>query len=65
MVSHNESLAQYIIKNEISQLLSKFKHESDIHEHKKYKFEITDEKGLSSLLVLIELSNNVVLLFEV
>ena len=32
---HNECLAEHIIKNKISPLLLKYKHESDIYEHKK------------------------------
>ena len=43
IISCNESLAKYIIKNEISQLLSKYNIENDIHGHKKQHFETTDE----------------------
>ena len=32
----NELLAEHTIKNEVSQLLSKYKHVNDIHEHRKH-----------------------------
>ena len=35
IISLNKLLAEYTIKSEISQLLFKYKHENDIHEHKK------------------------------
>ena len=35
IINHNEFLAEDNIKNEIIKLLSKYKHENDIHEHEK------------------------------
>ena len=35
MIKHNKLLAEHTIKNEISQLLFKYKHGNDIHEHSK------------------------------
>ena len=35
IIKSNESLAQYKIKNEIEQLLSKYEHGKDINEHGK------------------------------
>ena len=35
MINSNESLAQNKIKNETEQLLSKYKHGNNIHEHRK------------------------------
>ena len=35
IIKSNESLAENEIKNEIEQLLLKFKHTNDIHEHEK------------------------------
>ena len=35
IVKSNESLAENEIKNDIEQLLLKFKHTNDIHEHEK------------------------------
>ena len=34
---HNELLAEHTIKNEISQLIAKYKHGSNIHEHENSK----------------------------
>ena len=31
-IKHNELLAEHTIKNKVRQLLSKYKHENDIHE---------------------------------
>ena len=39
MIKSNESLAESKIKNEIEQLLLKYKHESNIHDHRKQKNE--------------------------
>ena len=39
IIKINESLAKNKIKNEIEQLLSKFKHGNDIHEHGKQQNE--------------------------
>ena len=36
-IKSNEPLAQNKIKNEIEQLLLKYKHENDIHEHGKHQ----------------------------
>ena len=36
IIKHNEFLAEHISKNEISQLLPKYKHGSDIREHGKH-----------------------------
>ena len=35
MIRNNEFLVKQRIKNEIERLLSKYKHENDIHEHGK------------------------------
>ena len=35
IIKHNELLAEHTIKNEVRQLISKFKHGNDIHEHGK------------------------------
>ena len=35
IIKHNELLAEHTIKNEIRQLLSKYKHAKDIHEQGK------------------------------
>ena len=35
IIKTNESLAEYEIKNKIEQLLSKYKHRNDFHEHGK------------------------------
>ena len=34
IIKRNESLAEHTIKNEIRQLLFKYKHGNDIHEHR-------------------------------
>ena len=39
IIKSNESLAENKIKNEIDQLLLKYKHRNNIHEHGKYKNE--------------------------
>ena len=39
IMKSNESLAENEIKNEIGQLLLKYKHGNDIHEHKKQQNE--------------------------
>ena len=39
IIKRNESLAEYKIKNEIGQLLSKYKSGNDIHEHGKQQNE--------------------------
>ena len=36
-IKHNELLAEHTIKNEVIQILSKYKHGNDIHEHGKKK----------------------------
>ena len=36
VIKHNEVLAEHTIKNEIRQLLSKYEHANDIHEHGKH-----------------------------
>ena len=33
IIRHNEFLAEHVIKNEVGQLLCKYKHGNDIHEH--------------------------------
>ena len=33
IIKHNKTLAEHAIKNGITQLLSKYKHGNDIHEH--------------------------------
>ena len=33
IIKHNKFLAKHIIKNKISQLLSKYKHRNGIHDH--------------------------------
>ena len=33
IIKHNKFLAKHIIKSKISQLLSKYKHGNDIHDH--------------------------------
>ena len=35
VIKQNECLAEHVIKNEISQLFSKYKHENNVHEHRK------------------------------
>ena len=35
IVKHNELLTEHIVKSKIRQLLSKYKHGNDIHEHEK------------------------------
>ena len=35
IIKHNECLGEHTIKNEISQLLLKYKHGNNIHEHRK------------------------------
>ena len=37
IMNHNEVLAEHTIKNEIRQLLLKYKHGNDIHEHGKVR----------------------------
>ena len=39
IIKNNESLAEIIIKNEIEQLLLKYKHGNNIHEHGKQENE--------------------------
>ena len=39
IIKNNESLAENKIKNEMEQLLSKYKHENNIHEHRKQQNE--------------------------
>ena len=39
IIKNNESLAENKIKNEIEQLLSKYKHGNNIHEHRKQENE--------------------------
>ena len=39
IIKSNESLAENKIKNEIEQLLSKYKHGNNIHEHRKHQNE--------------------------
>ena len=41
IIKNNESLAENKIKNEIEQLLSKYKHGNNIHEHRKQQKERT------------------------
>ena len=41
IIKSNESLAENKIKNEIEQLLLKYKHGNDIHEHRKQQNEWT------------------------
>ena len=41
IIKINESLAENKIKNDIEQLLSKYKHEYNIHEHRKQQNEWT------------------------
>ena len=35
IIKQNEFLAEHLIKNEVSRLLLKYKHENDIHKHRK------------------------------
>ena len=35
IIKHNKSLSEQTIKNEVRQLLSKYKYENNIHEHRK------------------------------
>ena len=37
IIKHNESLAEYEMKNEITQLLSNYKHGNDFHDYSKEK----------------------------
>ena len=37
IIKHNELLVQHTIKNEVRQLLSKYKHKNNILEHRKQK----------------------------
>ena len=39
IIKHNELLDEHTIKNKFSQLLSKYKHRNDIHEHGKQQNE--------------------------
>ena len=39
IIQHNEFLAEHTIKNEVRQLLSKYKHGNDIHKHGKQQNE--------------------------
>ena len=43
IIKHSESLAENKIKNEIEQLLFKYKLGNDIHEHKKQQNELTTQ----------------------
>ena len=36
IIKSNESFAEHKVKNEIDQLLSKYKHVNNIHEHRKH-----------------------------
>ena len=42
-IKPNGFLPEHAIKNEISQLLSKYKHGNDIHEHRKQEIECTTQ----------------------
>ena len=44
IISCNDSLAEYIIKNKVSQLLSKHKHKNNFHDHRKQQFETNDKE---------------------
>ena len=41
IIEDNELLAEHAIKNEVRQLLSKYKHGNDIHQHGKHQKEWT------------------------
>ena len=34
IIKHNNIIAEHTVKNEISKLLSKYKHENHVHEHR-------------------------------
>ena len=43
IIKHNELLVEYAIKNKFRQLLFKYKHGNDIHEHGKQQNESTPQ----------------------